>query len=116
MVTHQVLPFVTGSTGGTFLTNMRPEMKKIIALAVLSLALVGCGPTQNEAAIENSYNTNSPTKIGTLPDGRSIQRVRIAVPGSVHPHYVYFVEGNSTVNRVVSEGKTTRIHTTAFLE
>lgn len=91
-------------------------MKKIIALAVLSLALVGCGPTQNEAAIANSYNTNSPTKIGNLPDGRSIQRVKIAVPGTIHAHYVYFVDGSSTTNSVVKEGKSERVQTTTFLE
>lgn len=92
-------------------------MKKIIALAVLSLALVGCGPTQNEAAIANSYNLNSPKKIGNLPDGREIQRVTIAVPGSVHSHYVYFVEGGgNTDNHEVKEGKSTRNQTTSFLE
>lgn len=94
-------------------------MKKILALAVLSLALVGCGPTPNEAAIENSYNMNSPIKVGTLPDGRVVSRVIIAVPGSVHPHYdyVYFVEGGgTTVNRAVSEGKTTRVQTNSLLD
>jgi hypothetical protein len=92
-------------------------MKKLIALAVLSLALVGCGPTHNEAAIANSYNLNSPIKVGTLPDGRGVSRVIIAVPGSVHPHYVYFVEGGgTTVNRAVSEGKTTRVQTNSLLD
>jgi uncharacterized membrane protein len=92
-------------------------MKKILALAVLSLALVGCGPTQYEAAASNSVNLSNPQKIGSLPDGRVIERVTIVIPGKSHSHYVYFVEGGgSTVNRAVSAGKTTRIQTNAFLE
>ena len=92
-------------------------MKKILALAVLSLTLVGCGPTQNEAAMANNYNLNSPTVVGTLRDGREVSRVTVAVPGSVHPHFVYFVEGGgTTVNRAVQEGKTTRIQTNSLLD
>ena len=92
-------------------------MKKLLALAVLPLALVGCGPTQNEAVVQNNYNLNSPTVVGTLRDGREVSRVTVAVPGSIHPHFVYFVEGGgTTVNRAVQEGKTTRIETSSFLE
>ena len=84
-------------------------MKKLLALAVLSLALVGCGPTQNEAAVANNYNFNSPTTVGRLADGRVVGRVTVAVPGSIHPHYVYFID-NATVtnNHTVQQGKTSR--------
>ena len=93
-------------------------MKKILALAVLSLALVGCGPTQGEAAYQNQSNFSSPVKVGTLPDGRAVRRITVAVPDSVHKHYVYVVEGggSTTVNRQVQAGKTTRTETSAFLD
>ena len=93
-------------------------MKKILALAVLSLALVGCGPTQGEAAYENQSNFNNPMKVGTLPDGRAVSRITVVIPNGIHDHYVYVVEGgaSTTVNRQVSQGKTTRTQTSAFLD
>lgn len=93
-------------------------MKKIIALAVLSLALVGCGPSQGEAVYENISNFNSPIKVGALPDGRVVSRITVVVPNSMHNHYVYVVEGgaSTTVNRQVSQGKSTRTDTSAFLD
>lgn len=93
-------------------------MKKILALAVLSLALVGCGPTQGEAAYENSSNFDSPTKVGTLRDGREVSRIKVAVPGSIHPHFIYVVPGSTTttLNRTVPQGKSSRTETSAFLD
>jgi len=93
-------------------------MKKILALAVLSLALVGCGPSQGEAVYQNQSNFNNPMKVGTLPDGRAVSRITVAVPNQIHNHYVYVVEGggSTTVNHQVPEGKTTRTQTSAFLD
>lgn len=93
-------------------------MKKILALAVLSLALVGCGPSQGEAAYENQSNFNNPMKVGTLPDGRDVSRITVTVPGSQHKHFVYVVEGggSTTTNTTVPQGKSSRVVTNSLLD
>lgn len=82
-------------------------MKKIIALAVLTLALVGCGPSKWEAEAINARNAQNPVKVGTLPDGRALNMIEIAIPDSDRKHYVYFInKADVTTNYSVQAGKT----------
>lgn len=92
-------------------------MKKsnIALIAILSACslLVACGRTPEEKAedtrrieVFNKASLESPELIGTLPDGRAVNRVAISKEGDYYHHYVYFVD-NATVsaNQSVPYGK-----------
>lgn len=86
-------------------------MKKLLAVALLGLAVAGCGPTPEDfarAKAVNSAASANPEVMGILPDGRPIRSVRIDNPYSSHTHFVYYID-NATVtsNNAFSSGKTT---------
>lgn len=92
-------------------------MKKILTLAVLSLALVGCGPNKYEAAAINSESLSAPIKVGNLPDGREVRRVKLAIENSEHSHYIYYIDrADVTTNQSVQNGKTRRIQTNSLFD
>lgn len=78
-------------------------------LAILiSLFLVSCESPSDPAPISRTKaSLNSPQTIGELPDGRTIKCV-VRDMGSEHNHYIYFVDGVSTINYEVPQGKSTR--------
>lgn len=44
--------------------------------------------------------------IGTLPDGRKVNRYEIEMGSGVPNHWLYVTDGSITVNRTVRQGKT----------
>lgn len=85
-------------------------MKKLLAVSLLGLALVGCGPTPEDIAkakVTNTAASANPEIMGVLPDGRPIRSVRIDNPHSSHWHYVYYIDNATvTANNTFQSGKT----------
>lgn len=86
-------------------------MKKLLAVALLSLAVAGCGPTPEDIANAKAINSASsanPEVMGMLPDGRPIRVVQISNPYASHRHFVYYIDNAVvTANNTFSSGKTT---------
>lgn len=86
-------------------------MKKLLAVALLGLAVAGCGPTPEDLAnakVMNSAASADPQTMGVLPDGRAIRMIPINNPYANHRHYVYYID-NATVsaNAAFQNGKAT---------
>lgn len=86
-------------------------MKKVLAVALLGLAIAGCDPTPQDFATANMKNSaaaSRPEVMGVLPDGRQIRSVRIDNPHSSHWHFVYYIDNATvTANNTFSSGKST---------
>lgn len=94
-------------------------MKKLLAVALLGLAIAGCGPTPEDIAnakVVNSAASADPQVMGVLPDGRPIRMVPINNPYASHRHFVYYID-NATVsaNNTFQSGKTTASETLVTL-
>ena len=85
----------------------------VVSILSTCALLTACGKTPEEKAEDtrrveafNKASLDSPELIGTLPDGRAVNRVEINKEGDYYHHYVYFVD-NATVsaNQSVPYGK-----------
>lgn len=94
-------------------------MKKLLAVALLSLAVAGCGPTPEDIANAKTMNAAAaadPQVMGVLPDGRPIRMVRINNPYASHWHYVYYIDNAMVSNNATFQsGKTTANETMVTL-
>ena len=78
---------------------------KYILTIIVSIFCLGCnGRSQSELNEENTKNFNSPTVVGKLPDGRSINCVKREL--SFTTHFIYFIDNTVTVNHLETTGKT----------
>lgn len=85
-------------------------------LTVLAFLLPSCGDSPAEAQAKTEASFDRPREAGTLPDGRKIKYVVVSRGASYHDHYIYFVDGAITVNRSVSQGKTTTNQVTVLID
>lgn len=93
-------------------------MKNLKFLALIALLpLVGCTDSTSPEVVDVNARTLSGngTHIGTLPDGRNIVRYNIS-RGSSYEHYVYVVNGSTTVTTRVSAGKSSRPQVTVLID
>lgn len=93
------------------------KLNKAVLTALLStcVLMAGCERTTEEKAEDtrrveafNKASLEKPELIGTLPDGRAVNRAAIQKEGEYDLHYVYFVD-NATVslNHSIPNGKST---------
>lgn len=91
-------------------------MKKIILLCLTALMLSSCSDENSpESPRETEMSFGRPTKVGVLPDGRTVSVV-IRERGNNHDHYIYFVDNTISVNTNVQQGKTTRNQATVLID
>lgn len=89
-------------------------MKKYFLFALSALVLASC-ESQEAARKTTASNFKSPVEAGTLPDGRKVKYVVVEV-ANTHDHYIYFVDNVISVNRNVSQGKTTSHLVTVLID
>lgn len=95
-------------------------MKKILMATLMSslVLLVGCHATpeeQRNARVRTEQNASNPLIIATLPDGRAVKRIEVAIPNN-YSHFVYFVDNATTsVNYGQSRGKSSSMETRVSL-
>lgn len=95
------------------------RLRNLFCLGVLTFVLIGCGNSPEEQRYKTSENLKRPEIIGTLPDGRVIQRVWVHQARRHYPHAVYFFANGGreiTVNYPVPAGKTTRNEVIVLLD
>ena len=96
--------------------EMEKEMKKLFLIILFCL---GCTGRNDPTVIKQNENTlsSSGEYVGVLPDGRKVTRYVIDT-GSNHDHYLYVIENtkSSTVNSIISSGKTTRNNVNVIID
>jgi ABC-type thiamine transport system substrate-binding protein len=87
-------------------------MKYVIGIPVACVVLaciicVSCqeSPDNPTALALTKQSFDNPQEVGTLPDGRVV-KVVCRDMGTHATHYIYFVDGVTTINRNVPQGKT----------
>lgn len=81
----------------------------ILTIALSSLVFTGCTPSPQEAvAINKDELSKDGESVGNLPDGRAVKRWTVWSPDATRVHYIYVVDGATTVstNRLEAQGKT----------
>jgi hypothetical protein len=93
------------------------KLKNVFCLGLLTSVLIGCGYSKEEIEYKTAENLKKPEIIGSLPDGRIIQRVWVNTRHHAHAVY-FFIEGGQeiTVNYPVYSGKTTRNEVIVLLD
>lgn len=88
-----------------------------LLLSCSMLPIASCDSEQEVAqkqAAHDRQSFGSPELVGNLPDGRPIYVIERYIVGD-HNHFIYFVpDGGVTLNRTVSQGKTT-VNDTQFM-
>lgn len=70
---------------------------KYLLTILCALFLIGCEKPKETINTENVSSFKSPETIGTLEDGRVIQRIKVST--EYETHWVYFTGSDITVNR-----------------
>jgi hypothetical protein len=86
-------------------------------LILFCLLIAGCGTPHNDPAIMAQNRVTLSGKgeqVGTLPDGREIRRYYINM-GKLHDHWIYVTNDTITINRTISQGKTTFNHVSVII-
>lgn len=83
-------------------------MKKLLSIGALAacLFLAGCDSPE-EIAAHNSYSLQHPQIVGKTEDGREIKMYAIRNASS-YTHYIYIVEGKSSISENHLEGGKTK--------
>ena len=91
---------------------------KFVLCATMLMGLMGCSSTPYTDPVVKSENQARLSKegeyVGTLPDGRSVERYWVSMGSDFPSHWIYVTKGSMTVNRTTvttdSEGNQTKTH------
>lgn len=79
---------------------------KYILILLTAAFLVGCQEANDPTPLANTKAWfDRPETVGTLPDGIIVKYI-VRDMGSTASHYIYFVDGTTTTNIRIPQGKT----------